>query len=378
MKSSWKIAQVAGIGIRLHVTFPLLLIWMAVVHFQEASGWGAFIADVGFIAALFAIVVLHELGHAMAARRFGIRTHDITLLPIGGVAHLERMPDNPRQELIVALAGPAVNVGLAVILAAAVLVVSGQPAWSVSNLLEGGLLVRLLGANVGMAVFNLVPAFPMDGGRVLRAFLALRLDYARATAIAARIGQVIAVAAGVLGLLINPLLVLLAVFVWMGAGQEAGMIRLKASLADVPVGRISVGQFATLAPGMSIEEAVDRALGTFQPAFPVMAEGVLIGMIDRGALLVSLSGRARPVSVGAIMRQDFSTVDSEEKVGQVLVRLLAGEMPVLPVLQAGRMVGLLSLSTIIEYLHWHEAQARAAKSHVAGRTLGEPPVLHAH
>lgn len=370
MKSSWKIAEVAGIGIRLHVTFPLLLAWMALAHYQEGSSWRAFLGDAGFIAALFAIVVLHELGHALAARRYGIRTHDITLLPIGGVAHLERMPDNPRQELVVALAGPAVNVVLAAILAAVVLVDSGQPAWSVSNLLEGGWLVRLVGANVGMAVFNLVPAFPMDGGRVLRAFLALRLDYARATAIAARIGQTIAVAAGVLGMFTNPFLVLLAVFVWMGAGQEAGLIRLKASLADVPVGQISVGQFTILEPDMAVEEAVARALGTYQPAFPVMAGGVLLGLVGRDALLASLARRERPIFVRGIMGVRIATAEAEEKVGAALARLAANELPVLPVFHEGTLVGLLTLGTILEFVQLHDALGRPARGQPASGPTG--------
>lgn len=364
MKTSWKIARVAGIGIYLHVTFPLLLIAIALGDYQRNTRWDVFITDMVFIVALFSIVVLHELGHALTARRYGIRTHDITLLPIGGVAHLERIPDAPREELAVALAGPAVNAVLAGIFFGLVFVMSGESAFSLSNLLRGGLIERLLWANVAMAVFNLIPAFPMDGGRVLRALLALRLDYVQATNIAARIGQSLAVAAGVIGLFTNPFLVLIAVFVWMGAAQEAGMIRLKSSLADVPVGRITVSPVEMLAANMPIEAAAARMLATYQPAFPVVENDALQGMVTRNDLLLGLTRPGQTTTVKDIMRATPHTATADEKVGEVLSRLQENE-PILPVLDGGRVIGLLGLANVVEYVRLHEARHREQRSGAA-------------
>jgi Zn-dependent protease len=230
MRWSWRIGRVAGIGIYVHVTFLLILLW--IVFEEYALGVRAMAGATLYMAALFSIVVLHELGHALMARRFGVVTRDIILLPIGGVARLERMPRNPRQELLVALAGPAVNVALALVLFMIVRLTGPLPAadlYDFDPLVSiRGFLYQLVFVNVVLALFNMLPAFPMDGGRVLRALLAMRMSsYARATGIAARIGRVLALALAAVGLyeLRNPFWVLLALFVWMAAGSEAAAVR---------------------------------------------------------------------------------------------------------------------------------------------------------
>ncbi len=226
---SWKIGHLAGIGIQVHWTFFLL---PALAAFQVISGGGTWLAAVDtvlFVLAIFGCVVLHELGHALTARRFGIATHDITLLPIGGVARLARMPKNPWQELAIAAAGPAVNVAIAAALAIG-LAVGGllTPAAAASG--TATWFVNLIAVNLALVAFNLLPAFPMDGGRVLRSLLAMRLPYLRATRIAATTGQVLAVVLGLLGLfvLFNPLLMLVALFVFVAARGEARMAELEA------------------------------------------------------------------------------------------------------------------------------------------------------
>jgi Zn-dependent protease len=230
MRWSLRIGRLAGIGIYVHVTFLLVLLW--IVFEEYAFGARAVAGALLYVAALFTIVVLHELGHALMARRFGVATRDIILLPIGGVARLERMPRNPRQELLVAIAGPAVNVALALSLFVIVRLTGPLP---VANLYDfdpllsvRGFLYQLVFVNVVLALFNLLPAFPMDGGRVLRAVLAMRMSsYARATGIAARIGRVLALVLAAAGLyeLRNPFWVLIALFVWMAAGSEAAAVR---------------------------------------------------------------------------------------------------------------------------------------------------------
>ena len=228
MKWSWRIGRIAGIDVYVHSTFLLLLAWVAISHYLEHQRLADAAYGLFFIITLFGIVVLHELGHALTARQFGIRTRDITLLPIGGLARLERMPEDPRQELLVALAGPAVNVVLAGVLFAILAFTSGLAALNNVKLVGGSFLANLVAVNVALAVFNLLPAFPMDGGRVLRAFLAMRMDYVRATQVAANIGQALALMLGFIGLSSNnPFLVFIALFVWMGAAQEASMVQMK-------------------------------------------------------------------------------------------------------------------------------------------------------
>jgi Zn-dependent protease len=224
------IGTVKGTVIRVHITFLLFLLWIAAAHYAQ-GGWNAAVAGVVFIALLFLCVLLHEFGHIFAARRYGVQTPDVILLPIGGVARLERIPEEPAQELVVALAGPAVNLVIAGVLYLALGGLVPREGLEVDN--PGvDLLARLLWANLFLAIFNLIPAFPMDGGRVLRAFLAHRLGYARGTQIAASVGQAAAFAFGLLGLLGgNPLLVFIALFVYLAAASEATLRRCATSRA---------------------------------------------------------------------------------------------------------------------------------------------------
>ncbi|NCO93110.1 MAG: site-2 protease family protein, partial [Armatimonadetes bacterium] len=166
MKWSWKIGELSGIGIYVHGTFLMLLAWVALSHLMSGHSVAAAMSGLLFVVTLFAIVVLHELGHALMAKRFGIATRDITLLPIGGMARLERMPEDPKQELLVSLAGPAVNVVLGAGLFVILTLMKGATAFTGLTLVGGALLTKLLWVNVALAGFNLLPAFPMDGGRV--------------------------------------------------------------------------------------------------------------------------------------------------------------------------------------------------------------------
>src|SRR3984893_6689963 len=228
MRWSLKVASISGIEVRIHLTFLLFLAWIWVSYYRVAGLAGA-VQGVLFVLALFACVLLHEFGHAFAARGFGIATPDITLLPIGGVARLSRIPEKPWQELVVAIAGPLVNV---VIAAALISVIHGSAALEQLEYLESPrieLLAKLASVNVMLVLFNLIPAFPMDGGRVLRALLAMAMPYAQATQVAAWIGQGLAVVFGIFGLFGNPLLIFIAFFIFAGAQQEAAIARARGS-----------------------------------------------------------------------------------------------------------------------------------------------------
>jgi len=230
MRWSLKATRIAGIDVYIHFTFFLLLAWVAFIHWKQTGSIGAALVGVLFILSIFACVVLHELGHALAAKKYAIRTRDIILLPIGGVARLEKMPDKPVQELWVALAGPAVNVGIAAALAVYLYVSNSFSPVDQSTMTTAPFLERILGVNIFLVLFNMIPAFPMDGGRVLRALLAMRLAYTRATRISANLGQGIALLFGIFGLFYNPLLLFIAFFVWIGAAQEARMTQMKSAI----------------------------------------------------------------------------------------------------------------------------------------------------
>jgi len=228
MGSSLKIASFFGIEVRIHVTFLLFLAWIWFSSYELEGSSGA-VKGVLFILILFACVLLHEFGHALAARAFGIRTPDITLYAIGGVARLNRIPDKPWQELIVAIAGPLVNVVIAAVLIFGIHVTAGlqQVEHLESPRIE--MLAKVASLNVMLVLFNLIPAFPMDGGRVLRALLAMTMPYARATQIATRIGQGLAIVFAIFGFLGNPILIFIAMFIFVGAQQEASITRANRS-----------------------------------------------------------------------------------------------------------------------------------------------------
>jgi Zn-dependent protease len=225
MNGAWQLGRVAGIAVQVHWTFLLLLGWVALMHTRAGGGLADALRGVALTLAVFACVVLHEYGHALTARRYGIGTRDITLLPIGGVARLVRMPEDPRQELLVAAAGPAVNVMLAAAFAAVLAGTGGRVPITGVTLFGSRFLEQLMWINVVLVIFNLLPAFPMDGGRVLRALLALRMPYLKATRWAAAAGQTMAVALGFAGIVLpSPFMVLIALFVFSGARAEARMV----------------------------------------------------------------------------------------------------------------------------------------------------------
>ncbi len=350
MKWSWKLGEVAGIGVYIHATFLILIGWVALSHWQQGHSLMATLAGIAFILALFGCVLLHELGHALTAKKYGIRTRDITLLPIGGLARLERMPDDPRQELWVALAGPAVNVVIAAVLFVWLkLTDSLQPLGQLS-VSGGSFFVRLMVVNVFLVLFNMIPAFPMDGGRVLRALLATRMDYTHATQIAAHLGQGIAFLFGFIGFFGNPFLLFIAFFVWIGAAQEASMTQIKSALGGIPVSRAMLTDFQTLSPEDTLDRVVQLILSGSQQDFPVVEEGHAVGVLTRGDLLVALAQQGQQSQVKDVMRRDFQTVDSSEMLETAFTRLQSCECHTLPVERNGRLVGLLTMDNVGEFI----------------------------
>lgn len=358
MHWSWNVGSLAGIQFKVHTTFVLILIWVAVIH--ASDGAAGIAAGLLFVLTLFGCVILHELGHALAARRYGIKTKDITLLPIGGVARLERMPEEPSQELVVALAGPAVNFAIAGALYLWLAATGGWQPLSQLNVASGSFVERIMIVNVFLAVFNLLPAFPMDGGRVLRALLATRMEYTRATQIAAGIGQGMALLLGFAGLMMNPFLVFIALFVWIGAAQESSMVQMKSSLGGIPVSRAMLTHFRTIGPDDSLDHAVELILSGSQQDFPVVESDRVVGVLTRSDLFSALAKRTSG-TVRELMRTEFETADSHDMLEDSLRKLQGCACQTLPVTHGGRLVGLVTADNMGEFLIIQAAR-RAARA----------------
>ena len=354
---SWSIPiiRIAGIQLRIHVTFVLLIAWLA---FGSASA-------AIFVLLLFLCVVLHEFGHALAAKAYGINTPDITLLPIGGVARLERIPEEPKQELAIAAAGPAVT---AIIALSLFIVIAARGAMAFQTPIEGDdLVLNLFKINVWLLLFNLIPAFPMDGGRVLRALLATRLSYARATQVAATVGQAFALFFAIIGLFgvpgvfnRNPFLIFIALFVYIGASQEAALAQMRDFSRRFPVSSAMVREFRSLAESATLEEAVDALLATSQHDFPVLGEqGNVAGILTRHDLIAALRKNDPRIRVGDVMRRDIPTVTTGTRFEDAFRIMQECNCPAVPVLDSmKRLVGLLTPENVSELMMVQSALPR--------------------
>jgi len=352
MSWSFPIGRLFGSDVRVHATFFLLLAWIAAAAWI-AGGAASAAANLLFVLALFACVLAHEFGHALMARRYGIATPDITLLPIGGLARLERMPERPGQEIAVALAGPAVNV---VIWAVLTLVLGAET--SIAGLTgiedpDQGFLARLAAVNLFLVLFNMIPAFPMDGGRVLRAALSLVLPRVTATRVAAMAGQALAFGFGFLGLTAgNPVLVLIGVFVFLAAAAESGDVALRETARNLAARDAMITAFETLAPGDSMDAAAAALIRTTQGEFPVVdpADGRLIGFVTRGAILSAFAGEGTRVPVSGAV-QPVPSVRLTAPLTEALDALSDGGRPAVAVTdRAGVFLGYITRENIGELM----------------------------
>lgn len=352
MSWSFPIGTVKGTVIRIHLTFVLFLVWIGVSAYAQ-GGQRAAVEGVLFISLLFLCVLLHEFGHVFAARRYGVQTPDITLLPIGGVARLERIPEKPAEELVVALAGPAVNVVIAALL---FLVLGGLPSMDDGMQVQNagvGLLERLAWVNISLVVFNLIPAFPMDGGRVLRALLAYRLGYARGTRIAAGIGQAVAFALGLAGLFGgNPLLIFIALFVYMAASAEASAAGMRDAGRGMIAADAAETRFERLSPSSTVGDAVEGLLRTSQHDFPVVdGGGRLRGVVTRDDMIKALRERGPDAPVMEAMRRDVPLFHHRQPLDEALRAMQGGKHPAVGVVDAdGKLVGLITPENVGELM----------------------------
>ena len=356
---SFKIGRLWGIALKVHVTFFLLLAWAAAEGYSAGGTQGA-VGSVFVILAVFACVILHELGHAQMAARFGVATADIILLPIGGVARLVRIPEEPRQEFLIAIAGPLVTLVLAALGYATALLLHLPADGAVDGPLTAAAFVWLLvEVNVYLLLFNLIPAFPMDGGRVLRSFLARRSGFVRGTQVAARVGKVIAVGFALVGLFgipgvypVNPILVLIAIFVWFGATAEAAAVEYRSVGTGLTVGQVMVRRFDTLPAWAPLERAAELLTSTDQRDFPVQeVNGGFAGLLTRDLLVLGLHRFGAAAEIRQVMVTNVPLLAETAPFPAALEALLHSRLPALPVVDArGAVIGLFSKDNVADLM----------------------------
>lgn len=371
MRWSFAVATVMGTTVRIHWTFVIFLGWIIAAAYAD-NGAQAALGSGLFFVLLFVSVLLHEFGHVLTARRFGVHTPDVVLLPIGGVSQMERIPENPRQELLIALAGPVVSILVGIVLAVAA---GGLPQNPEMNMADLGrhLWTHLAFTNFALAVFNLLPVFPMDGGRVLRALFASRLGYARGTRAAAVTGQVLAVGLGLVGLASgNFMLALIAVFIYFAAGAESGMAQLRAASLGASVADLMITRFETLADDTPIEVAAQALIHSPQRQFLVTGRtGHVDGLVTRNLIASAIREGRAEARVGDIMKTDVPVVSPRHTADHAIGVLQGGTPAVAVIDDGGMLVGMLTLDNVAELLlltklrsHRRAPAAQATVPHV--------------
>ncbi|HEX5807789.1 MAG TPA: site-2 protease family protein [Anaerolineales bacterium] len=360
MNWSLKLFKVKGIDIKVHLTFVLILIWAA-YRWGGNTGEGLQGAVFGIVATLllFLSVTLHELGHSFQALKYGVKVRDITLMPMGGLAQMEEIPEDPNKEFRIAIAGPLVNfeiavllIGLGALLDARALLSLEELSASLGRVSWSGLLAYLTSANIMLGLFNLIPAFPMDGGRVLRALLAKKMNHAKATKIAAQVGQGFALLMGLWGLMSGSwTLAIIAIFIWMGAGQESQGAQVKHTLGDTTVGEVMTRSPHVLKVNDSLSKAIELTLSTSQADFPVVEWGSnrVAGLLTETDLLRGLQSLGRDAAAREAMRTRFTFARHDEALHAAQQKMLTSRTRALPVVNTeGELLGLLTANDINE------------------------------
>jgi stage IV sporulation protein FB len=359
MGRSLKLFSVRGIDIRLHFTFPLILLWAALQFGVAGGSISSALFGVIAISLLFVLVTLHELGHSVAAQHYGVPVRQIVLSPIGGVAQLRQIPDKPVEELVIAIAGPAVNLAAAVLMAGLIPVLGiGTADFTAALSGSAGLTVTAVFAfvfayNIFLAVFNLIPAFPLDGGRIFRALLAMKVEYVQATNIAAAVGRGTAVLLGIYGLFTGGIfLMFIALFIFSAAGQEARMVRQRASLRGRVVADAYNSSAYVLTPYHRLDQAAQLMMMSGQSSFPVVQNEVLEGFITQQDLSQAMRTRRGHTWASMIMRRDVVPVSLNTPLEEALKRLGTERLNALPVVENGRYLGMISRWNINQLIQW--------------------------
>ncbi len=355
MKGALNLGKVAGIRLAVHWTFIFILAYIFIVYYQMEQDIQQGLMGVLFILTLFVCVILHELGHALTAKKFNINTRSITLLPIGGLARLEKFPEKPKQELLVAIAGPLVNVVIAVLIYLFLYATNNITSFTedpeeMVELSAATFWLNLLIANVVLAVFNFIPAFPMDGGRILRALLLFKFNRGKATKIAAGIGQFLAVIFFIAGFYLNIWLIIIGIFIFLGAGAEANFEISKSALHGHKVRDILMKKFVVLMPEDTLDKAVKYLLDGQAQEFVVAENDDVQGILTRDELIKGLSAHGKTSKVSEAMRDDYLTLEPNMPLQEVYQKIMMSKCPVAPVLENGELIGIVDKENIHEFI----------------------------
>lgn len=356
MKYSLSLGRIAGIQIFVHWTFLILIGWIVYINLKQGLSTIDILWSVFFILTLFACVTFHELGHALAARRYHIKTKNITLLPIGGLAQLESIPEKPKEELVVALAGPLVNIVIAAMLYPLVkLNPNVMEEMDLSRLSHHNFLSSLMVVNVWLAVFNMIPAFPMDGGRVFRALLSFRFERNLATRIAASVGQLLAVGFVFVGFFYNPFLIFIGVFIFLGAQAEAQFAEAKSLLQGFTVADALMKEVPAVKPDDTVAYCSDQLLATQNRNFIVIDDSAVVGTLSRDEIIRALREGKANHPVSEVMNRDFLSLEVTAPLEEAWVSLRTSKRSAAPVFESGKLAGMLDTENVAEFLMINEA-----------------------
>ena len=361
MHASFKIVSFRGINVSVHWTFLFVIGWVMLVNTRLGANVEQLVWSSLFVLGILACVMLHEFGHALVAARFGIKAKDIVLLPIGGIASIEKFPGNPKQEIAISLAGPFVNIAIAVLLVLFIRPI--ESFWQVPaglSLAHGhDLLYNLALVNIGLAIFNLIPAFPLDGGRVLRALLGFKFNYVLATSIATKIGRVVAILFIAFGVLFSSVILpLIGIFIIFSAGMEEYYLRLKALVKGIKLKEVLMYDYDSLQSNNTVKAAAGILMNNHAKYFIVMDGPDPIGSINRMEIVKAIAEMKYDATVKQLMTENLSYLDGENDVETVLEKLAGNDERLYPVLQNSHFTGVINFNHIIEYLLLHKAETK--------------------
>ena len=352
-KGSLRLIRIAGIDVFIHWTFLILIAWVIFSGLRIGQDWERILFSLLFILLLFVCVTMHEYGHAIVARQYGVKTMDITLLPIGGIARMDKFPDNPKQELKIAIAGPLVNFVIAVILFFFYYFLDAPD--SFDNLMDlkpslTSLTLNLIIANIAIGVFNLIPAFPMDGGRILRAFLAMRTSRVNATKKAASVGQIIAMVFGITGVFFNPFLIIIAVFVFLGAQFEASSVESISFLEGYKVREVMRTKYTVLNGEAPVSKAVEELLAGADQDFVVTEAEKIIGILSRTQLIKAISEDKVKSPIREIIRTNYCEVEVGDEIKNLYSLMQENKYKILPIMDKGKFIGIVDMENLLEFI----------------------------
>jgi Zn-dependent protease len=360
MKWSLKLGRVAGIKIFVHWSFLLLIGWVVFAGMRQGLEIIDTVWTIIFVLTVFGCVTLHELGHAITAKRYNIKTRDIILLPIGGLARFERMPEDPSQELLIAIAGPLVNVAIAAVIYFIMSFVTGIPDLSEFTAINAhNFLYMLLFVNVLLAVFNMIPAFPMDGGRVLRAILSFKYPRHQATRVASGIGQVLSIGFVILGLFYNPFLIIIGIFIYLGAQAEADFTQARSFLKGYRVRDVIMHHFNKLNLHDTLGKAVKILLDGQGKDFLIVDENnEVAGTLSRNEMIKGLSEKGKDAPVESVMNTKVVYINPDVPLEEMYSNIQGNGASIMPVIENGELIGALDTENILEFIMVKEAEKK--------------------